>query len=661
LQALLYRAYKEFLFSDNSLLQQSLKFTDHYNLKEFLSMLTIKNKFIIAATVACLSMLGMLALGQYATHQFKVFDAVKFEVSQVESGMLMQRRNEKDFLARNDLQYKKKFVKNFTILEQRVKSLREAVTSAGLDLTQIDALEKSFVNYKNTFLSLTAIQKKIGLHSEDGLYGSLRDAVHQAETKIKALADQQLRADMLQLRRNEKDFMLRLDIKYLTKFNNNIERFLQNLVQSEHSSTNKDYIKSSMQLYQNGFAELVKNTQLKGLNSKQGTLGAMRSSVHESEFLLKEISLMMNETIEEEVGNMDTFEQITGAICFVLATLVLATLACLSIGILRPIRELASTMSQAAKENDLTIRMTIKSQDEIGETSQAFNTMLEKFQASIGQVGGSSTRIAEASKDMSAITLHTTQAIQEQKSQTEQLATAMNQMTDTVQEVAKNTAEAANGAAQAITESDAGRKVVNRTTETINSLSKSISRASSAIQKVEGDTKNVGTVLEVIRSIAEQTNLLALNAAIEAARAGEQGRGFAVVADEVRILASRTQGATQEIQQMIESLQTGTQEAVKLMTESSEFSQKGVEQTLKAGDALVGIVNAVSTINDMNIQIAGAAEEQGAVAEEIHRNVSSISEVANQTTDNAEQTAQASGDLARLADDLNTLVTQFKV
>jgi methyl-accepting chemotaxis protein len=134
-----------------------------------------------------------------------------------------------------------------------------------------------------------------------------------------------------------------------------------------------------------------------------------------------------------------------------------------------------------------------------------------------------------------------------------------------------------------------------------------------------------------------------------------------VVADEVRILASRTQGATQEIQQMIESLQTGTQEAVKLMTESSEFSQKGVEQTLKAGDALVGIVNAVSTINDMNIQIAGAAEEQGAVAEEIHRNVSSISEVANQTTDNAEQTAQASGDLARLADDLNTLVTQFKV
>ena len=162
-------------------------------------MLTIKNKFIIAATVACISMFGMTALGQYATHQLKVFDTVKFDVSRVESGMLMQRRNEKDFLARNDLKYVKKFEKNFVILERKVEYLREAIISAGLDLTQISTLEKSFLNYKNSFLSLIAIQKKIGLHSKDGLYGSLRSAVHQAETEIKALGDHQLRADMLQL------------------------------------------------------------------------------------------------------------------------------------------------------------------------------------------------------------------------------------------------------------------------------------------------------------------------------------------------------------------------------------------------------------------------------------------------------------------------------
>ena len=624
-------------------------------------MFTIKNKFMIAATVACLSMFGMLALGQYTTHKIQVFNTVSLKVSHVESAMLMQRRNEKDFLARNDLKYKIKFEKNFLILEQRVNALRNAVVSADLDATQMLTLKKTFVNYKNSFLDLIAIQKKIGLHSKDGLYGSLRNTVHQAETKIKTLGDHKLRADMLQLRRNEKDFMLRLDIKYLAKFNTNIDLFIQHLSQSEHSAESKDNIQALIKLYQTGFAELVKNAQLKGLNSKQGVLGEMRAAVHEAEALLKQLSQNMHVTIEDEIGDMDTFELVTSAIGFVLAMLVLATLAWLAIGILKPTRDLAKTMTQAANENDLTLRMTIKTQDEIGETSQAFNRMLEKFQASISQVNGSSAQIAAASEEMSAITSQTTQGLQEQQSQTEQLAAAMNQMATTVKEVARNAAEAATSAEQAIAESDTGRQIVNTTTETINSLSESISRASSAIQKVEGDSERVGSVLEVIRGIAEQTNLLALNAAIEAARAGEQGRGFAVVADEVRTLASRTQGATEEIQQMIESLQTGAHEAVQLMGASSDFSQNGVEQTLKAGDALVSIVNAVSTINDMNIQIASAAEEQGTVAEEINRNVVSISQVASQTTENAEQTDHASGNLALLADDLQTLVTQFKI
>jgi len=623
-------------------------------------MLTIKNKFILAGLVAFLSMFGILALGQYTAHKLEVFDAVSLGVSQVESGMLMQRRNEKDFLARNDLKYKKKFENNFTTLETRVNSLSKAVTSAGLDTTQVTTLQKIFDNYKKSFLNLITIQKKIGLHSKDGLYGLLRDAVHQAETEIKTLGDYQLRADMLQLRRNEKDFMLRLNMKYLEKFNNNIDLFLQHLSQSEHSSASKEKIQSLMQLYQRRFEELVNNSQLKGLTSKQGILGAMRSKVHESETLLADISNTMNATIEEEVGNLDTFEFVTAALSFVLAILVLGTLAWLALSILRPMRNLANTMTQAANENDLTLRMTIKSQDEIGETSQAFNKMLEKFQASIGQVNGSSTQIAAASEEMSAITVQTTQGIHEQQSQTELLATAMNQMAATVQEVARHAADAANSASQAKSESDTGRQVVNTAAETINILSESIKRASSAIQKVEGESEKIGTVLEVIQGIAEQTNLLALNAAIEAARAGEQGRGFAVVADEVRTLASRTQDATQEIQQTIESLQVGTKEAVQLMDESNEHSQHGVEQTSKAGDALMGIVNAVTTINDMNIQIASAAEEQGAVAEEINRNVVSISQIADQTSQGAEQTDHASGDLARLAVDLQTLVAQFK-
>jgi methyl-accepting chemotaxis protein len=624
-------------------------------------MHTIKNKFILTLVVILVSMLGMLALGQYTTHKLGIFNAVSLEISQVESGMLMQRRNEKDFLARNDLKYKVKFDSNFSKLTERVEKLGESVAAAALDTVSIPALKKAFIDYKNSFHKLVSIQEIIGMHSKDGLYGSLREAVHQAEIEIKALEDQGLRADMLQLRRNEKDFMLRLDMKYLTKFDHNVEKFSARLSTSSHPLANKEKIESLMAQYRTQFTELVTNSQLKGLNSKEGVLGTMRSKVHDGETLLAEISEEIKATVKEEVGSLDTFQLVTNLIGLVLVIIVLTTLGLLAFGIIRPVQELAQIMTKAANENDLTLRIPIKTQDEIGETSQAFNNMMEKFQTSILQVNGAATQIATASGDMSAVTLKTTQGIQEQQLQTDQLATAMNEMTATVQEVAKNAAEAADSALNAKNESDTGRQIVNTTTSIINALSESINDASNSIQRVHKDSEKIESVLNVIRGIAEQTNLLALNAAIEAARAGEQGRGFAVVADEVRTLAGRTQEATQEIQQMIESFQTGTKDSVQLMEKSNEFSKQSVEQTSKAGDSLVSIVNAVDLINEMNTQIATAAEEQSAVAEEINRNVVSISQIADQTTQGAEHTKQASGDLSQLAIDLQTLVVQFNV
>jgi len=203
--------------------------------------------------------------------------------------------------------------------------------------------------------------------------------------------------------------------------------------------------------------------------------------------------------------------------------------------------------------------------------------------------------------------------------------------------------------------------VVDETIAIINHLADDVEQGASAVNQLREDSENVGTVLDVIRGIAEQTNLLALNAAIEAARAGEQGRGFAVVADEVRTLAGRTQESTQEIQEMIESLQTGSKEAVELMTQSSEQTLSGVQQTGKAGEALTAIANEVERINDMNTQIASAAEEQSSVAEEINHNVVSISQVTSETAQGAEQTARASEDLANLATDLQNMVARFKV
>jgi len=305
--------------------------------------------------------------------------------------------------------------------------------------------------------------------------------------------------------------------------------------------------------------------------------------------------------------------------------------------------------------------LTANGNDELTELADAVNHMNNSLQNMVQQVSGSTAQLSSAAEEMSTVTLQTSRGIQEQQSQTDQLATAMNEMAATVQEVAKHAVEAANSASAANDESAKGRQVVNDAVNTMDALANAIGQAAEAIHRVEADSDRIGAVLDVIRGIAEQTNLLALNAAIEAARAGEQGRGFAVVADEVRTLAGRTQESTQEIQQMIESLQAGSKDAVQLMEQSREQTQSGVKQTAKAGDALGTIADEVERINDMNTQIASAAEEQGAVAEEINRNVVTISQVATESAQGADQTARASEELASLASELQQMVARFKI
>lgn len=329
--------------------------------------------------------------------------------------------------------------------------------------------------------------------------------------------------------------------------------------------------------------------------------------------------------------------------------------------IAKPINLAVEAMNDiAAGGGDLTKRLDEKGKDEVAQMAQAFNRFAEKVRHMVMQVSGSTAQLATAAEEMSVITNETNQGVQKQQAETEMVATAMNEMTATVQEVARHATEASRAAQSADTEARNGKDVVQHTVSSINTLANEVEMATQVINKLEADSINIGAVLDVIRGIAEQTNLLALNAAIEAARAGEQGRGFAVVADEVRTLASRTQKSTQEIQSMIESLQLGSRNAVKAMEVSQSQSKKSVEQVLNARGTLDAITEAVTTISTMNIQIASAAKEQSNVAEEINKNVVNISRVVEQTADGAQQTQTASYELANLANELQNLVGQFK-
>ena len=320
----------------------------------------------------------------------------------------------------------------------------------------------------------------------------------------------------------------------------------------------------------------------------------------------------------------------------------------------------AAGIAQQIAQGDLTARIEIRAGD-TDSLLAALRNMQDGLRKMIERINAQAEHLGAAAEELSTVTQHTSTNLARQHSETDQLVTAMHQMTSAVQEVASSAAQAANATQQASQEAETGKGVVDKVHTAICDLTKEVDSAAEVIKRLESDSANIGSVVDVINGIAEQTNLLALNAAIEAARAGEQGRGFAVVADEVRTLASRTQQSTKEIQAMVQRLQSGTGETVAVMQRGREAAHTSVNLAKRAGTSLEHIARAVHTINDMNTHIATATEQQSAVAAEVNNNVLNISRASEQSTTNSEQTASASHELARLASEMQSLVEGFRL
>lgn len=374
-------------------------------------------------------------------------------------------------------------------------------------------------------------------------------------------------------------------------------------------------------------------------------------------------AVTMNISLEEINKEANTFA-ISLFILSVIISFVLLSFVYIFIRafITNPLGQMTQGMEAVASggRDSLEAALEVKGKDEIGQASIAFNKVVARFGNLVGAIRGSVEKMQTSVERLSGVADTTAQAASNQQSQTDQVASAMNEMTATVQEVSQSANNAATSAQEAKDSATNGKDVVLQTIAMINTLARDIQQADEVIQQVEGSTESIGVVLQVIRDVAEQTNLLALNAAIEAARAGEAGRGFAVVADEVRNLAQRTEESTSHIEEQVSKLQKHARQAVEVMQNSRKQAEEGVQQAAKGGEALDRITQGVESISDMTSQIASAAEEQSAVASEIDRNIIDISHMAEDTASQAQDSVKVAEQLRQIARDLEQLVNEEK-
>jgi len=371
-------------------------------------------------------------------------------------------------------------------------------------------------------------------------------------------------------------------------------------------------------------------------------------------------------TQQLNTANRDASNQYSTAFTMVVTLLIIATALTLLFAwlltnsITRPIAAALKAAEEIA-EGDLTRTIHVDGTDEAGRLLTAMLKMQSKLRDTLQRISGSATQLASAAEELNAVTDESARGLSQQNNEIEQAATAVNEMTSAVEEVARNAVSTSEASKHATTSASDGRDLVQETVSAIERMSGDVQSTATLIGNLADESRDIGKVLDVIRGLADQTNLLALNAAIEAARAGEAGRGFAVVADEVRALAHRTQQSTSEIERMIGSIQGGTEQAVNSMRSSTERAESTLNIAKGAGVALDTINSAVVEINERNLVIASAAEEQAQVAREVDRNLVNIRDLSTQSATGAHQTSAASNELSRLAVDLNGMVARFRV
>lgn len=442
------------------------------------------------------------------------------------------------------------------------------------------------------------------------------------------------------------------------------QREYETLISSEHEQQVYNAFLRAKASYDEG-QQLVVNYLLQA--DKPGALTQLDSLNSFSNEMTQELVSLaeLNQKISVDISEQ-SFATYQSSKVWVIAAIIIVAAVSVGIAMLLttsitvPISE-AVVLAETVAEGDLTRTVAVTGADEPARLSSALLRMQQSLRDALGHIANSSTQLASAAEELNSVTEEATRGIQRQNDEIQQAATAITEMSSAVDEVAHTASSTSEASAESARVTDEGRRQVENTVNSIHRMNEQVATTSELVQNLASQSQQIGTVLDVIRAIAEQTNLLALNAAIEAARAGEAGRGFAVVADEVRALAHRTQLSTREIEQIITQIRTETGNAVDAMHQSTMTAEEALKVSTAAGQALATISDQINRISDSNLVIASAAEQQAKVARDIDRNIINISDLATQSAAGANQTSASAHELSRLAVDLNELLTRFKL
>ena len=608
-----------------------------------------KHNLIVAVTLVGLIVLGLITSVQLTS--IEQLGEVRQDIADVEKGVLTLRRHEKDFLTRLDPSYLDKHASTASILNESLTKLRADMQTQGMNVSGVDGLQQSVNDYVASFNSLATLRTDAGLTPKTGLYGSLRDAVHQVEESLKAGGDYELLYQMLMLRRHEKDFMLRLDAKYVDRFTQRIDDIVPMLRERGFNAS-----VPLMQKYRKDFLSLADKLKEIGLTADSGVSGEMRQSIRESETSLETMATAAQTEASQLLSS--TYQALFITFALIIA-IIFAITKLISNSICKPVISITERIQHISKDLDLSQTVAHGSTDELGQMSTSFNHLITSLRETIDQVLRSSTTVDETAIALRSITTSLNTVTDEQEQELQSAVTCIDEMSQTVHQVARNASDAADAVTSVGKDISEGKKIADEARDAIQSLSNDITNTSAAAQQLQKDSESIAEILGVINGIAEQTNLLALNAAIEAARAGEQGRGFAVVADEVRTLASRTQESTESIRSTLEQFRSGTTQVVDTVERSQAQSTFGIEKTTESAAILDRISEVMLSINDVNTQVATASEQQSQVAAEISQNIHKINGLTQRCSEEASKAEHEGNVLSGLSKELAQKISRF--